>query len=445
MALQLKKFLASGVCVAIFLLVFSIQPAGGHAGLPSFITRQLDQPDPIVMEMIDQVDQAQVSQLTGNLSGAWPVMISGAPYTITSRHSLSGEPIQMAAQYLFEYYQDLGLAVTMQDFTYSDSTLYNVVAELKGSVFPERVFLITSHYDDMPALNLAPGADDNASGTVGVMLAAKILSQYDFGCTLRFINFSGEEQGLRGSSAYTHQAYCEQQDQRGVLNLDMIAWNTPQSRPEVDLHASPDVPGSTEIASLFTQVVDTYGLNLIPALPSPPTYASDHARFWAFDVPAILVIEDFSDFNPNYHSQNDTLQNVPDLAYYTEMIKASLGTLAHMGCLVEDGWGSLSGIVSDRETSHPIEGAQVFLFNPTWGYTFRAITAEDGSFAIPAPAGEHQVSADARQFSASLPLTVTLLPGETSNQNLSLTPAQERSSFLPFAGENAFAPLPGCP
>ena len=177
--------------------------------------------------MIDQVDPSHVYQLTGDLSGAWPVMIGGGLYTITTRHSLSGEPIQKAAQYLFEYYQNLGLAVSLQDFTYSNSTLSNVVAEKKGSVFPERVFLITSHYDDMPALGLAPGADDNASGTVGVMLAANILSQFDFGCTLRFVNFAAEEQGLYGSSAYTHHAHCERQDQRGVLNLDMIAWNTP--------------------------------------------------------------------------------------------------------------------------------------------------------------------------------------------------------------------------
>jgi hypothetical protein len=277
------------------------------------------------------------------------------------------------------------------------------------------------------------------------MLAARILSQYDFGCTLRFVNFAAEEQGLHGSSAYTHQAYCEQQDQRGVINLDMIAWNTPQSLPEVDLHGKSSITGSVELAELFKQVVDTYDLHLHPTLASRPTYASDHANFWAFDIPAILVSEDFSDFNPNYHSQNDSLDNIPDLAYYTEMVKASLATLAHMGCLVEDGWGRLTGVVTNNETNDPIEGAQVFLHNPIWGYTFRTATSEDGTFSLSALAGEHALEVDGLQFAPSNPLTITILPGETSSQELSLSPSREQLYLLPFVGNQTTAPLPGCP
>jgi len=395
--------------------------------------------------MIDQVAQSQVYQLTGDLSGAWPVSIGGASYTITTRHSGSGDPIHKAAQYLLEYYESLGLVVGLQDFTYKDLTLSNVVAEKAGSVFPERVFLITSHYDNMPPFGLAPGADDNASGTIGVMLAAKILTQFDFGCTLRFVNFAAEEQGLYGSSAYTHRAHCDHQDQRGVLNLDMIAWNTPSSLPEVELHANPEIPGSMEIANLFSQVVDVYKLNLTPTQPSPPTYASDHARFWAFDIPAILVIEDFSDFNPFYHSQNDSLENIPDLAYYTEMVKASLATLAHMGCLVEEGWGTVSGIVSNIDTGDPIEDAQVLLTNPTWGYTFQSITDEEGIFTLPALAGDHILTADAFQFAQSPEFTLTVFPEGTTSQDLSLKPAREQQHFLPITGDHAFVPLNGCP
>ena len=443
--MRIKRLLITGLCLAILLLGFSPGSAGNPAALPSFLTYQLDTPSPLVQEMIDQVDPSQVYQLTGDLSGAWPVSIGGDSYTITSRHSQSGDPIQKAAQYLLEYYQDLGLTAGLQDFDYKDLTLSNVVAEKTGSVFPERVFLITSHYDDMPPTGLAPGADDNASGTVGVMLAAKILSQYDFGCTLRFVNFAAEEQGLYGSSAYTHRAHCDHQEQRGVLNLDMIAWNTPNSIPEVELHANPAVPGSIEIADLFSQVVNAYELNLTPSQPSPPTYASDHARFWAFNIPAILVIEDFSDFNPFYHSQNDSLENIPDLAYYSEMVKASLATLAHMGCLVEDGWGTVSGVVSDIDTGDPIEGAQVFLTNPTWGYTFQSITDEGGHFSVSALAGEHFLNADAFQFTPSAEFAISILSGGTTSQDLSLKPAQEQLGFLPITGNLAFAPLKGCP
>lgn len=443
--MQKKRFILIGLCLGILQLGFSPGSAGSPAALPSFLTYQLDTPSPLVQEMIDQVDPSLVYQLTGDLSGAWPVMIGGDSYTITTRHSLSGEPIHKAGEYLFEYYQNLGLAVSLQDFTYSNTTLSNVVAEKTGSVFPERVFLITSHYDNMPSTGLAPGADDNASGTVGVMLAANILSQFDFGCTLRFVNFAAEEQGLYGSSAYTHRAHCARQDLRGALNLDMIAWNTPGSLPEVELHANPAIPGSTELADLFDQVVDIYDLNLKPTQPSPPTYASDHARFWAFNIPAILVIEDFSDFNPNYHSREDKLENIPDLAYYTEMVKASLASLAHMGCLVEDGWGTVSGVISNIDTGEPIQDAQVLLTNPTWGYTFQSTTSEGGEFTMPALAGNQILTADAFQFAGSPEFTITVSSGGATSVDVSLNPAQEQQHYLPITGDHAFAPLKGCP
>ena len=56
--------------------------------------------------------------------------------------------------------------------------------------------LIVAHLDDMPATGAAPGADDNASGSVGVMIASEIMRDYQFERTVRFIFFTGEEQGL---------------------------------------------------------------------------------------------------------------------------------------------------------------------------------------------------------------------------------------------------------
>ena len=73
---------------------------------------------------------------------------------------------------------------------------------------------------------IIPGADDNASGSVATLLAADILSQYQWGCTLRFAFWTGEEQGLLGSYAYAQQAYQSGENILGYLNLDMIAWNT---------------------------------------------------------------------------------------------------------------------------------------------------------------------------------------------------------------------------
>ncbi len=98
-----------------------------------------------------------------------------------------------------------------------------------------------------------------------MLVAADILSQYRWGCTLRFAFWTGEEQGLLGSAAYAQRSFSQSENIAGVLNLDMIAWNTPGSTPDIDLHARSNVPATVDLANLFTSVVVTaYDLNLVP-------------------------------------------------------------------------------------------------------------------------------------------------------------------------------------
>ena len=71
---------------------------------------------------------------------------------------------------------------------------------------------------------LAPGADDDASGAVGVLTAAEVLAPYQFQRTLRFVLFTGEEQGLCGSEIYARDAAAAGEAIVAVYNMDMIAW-----------------------------------------------------------------------------------------------------------------------------------------------------------------------------------------------------------------------------
>jgi len=440
-----ERNLLSGLLLASFLLAAPPTPAlsqtpSAHQPAGAIL---LD-PDPLVQAMIDQVDQQAIYTLTGDLSGEWPVTIADRAYTIETRYTFSGEPIQKAAAYLYEYYLGLGLGVTYQDFTFGSASLSNVVADKPGSVFAERVFLITSHYDDVPSKPPAPGADDNASGTVGVMLAAKILSEYDFGCTLRFVNFAAEEQGLAGSVHYARQAYCAGEDLRGVINLDMIAWNTPNSPPEMELHAHPSVTGSVELANLYQEVVAAYGLELNPQPGSPVMSISDHASFWRYGIPAILAIEDLDDFNPYYHTEDDRLENL-DLAFEAEMVKASLATLAHLGCLVEEGWGTLVGTATEAITGQPIAGASISLFNPAWGYTFYTASDGNGEYSLAALAGIHILTFDAVGYAPITAPNVTVIKDQTTVQDTALAPVEESVNYLALVNAGTKAPLPGCP
>ena len=282
--------------------------------------------------MIDQVTQAQVYQYVRELVGELPVWVDGEMYTITTRYTYSGIPIQKTTGYVGQRMQNLGLHVEYQ--TWGDTTYPNVIGEIPGLTNPHDIFIIGAHIDD--AKN-TPGADDNASGSVATMLAANILSQYQWGCTLRFAFWTGEEQGMEGSEAYALQAVNDNENIIAYLNLDKIAWNTIGSNPDISLFYEPSIPSSLPLAQLFAEVVSAYNLDLIPTIATG-NYASDHSSFWQYGFNSIMAIQDklTGDTNPYSHTPGDTVTHT-DPIYFTNFVKASIATFAHMSnCLVSN-------------------------------------------------------------------------------------------------------------
>jgi hypothetical protein len=295
-------------------------------------------PDPNVQTMLGQVSTDTIYTYTAQLSGVQPVIVSGAPYTITTRYTYSGTPVQKAGQFAGQHMQALGLGVDYQVWGSSGtpSTYPNVVGQITGTTNPGDIYIIGGHLDDMPSSGSAPGADDNGSGSVGTLIAADILSQYQWSCTLRFAFWTGEEQGLYGSAAYATRAKNQSQNIKGYLNMDMIAYNS--SAPnEIDLFASSSVTGSVDMMNLFADAVTAYGLNLVPTKYTNDSLGnrSDNKSFWDKGYPSILAIEDYyGDFTPYYHTANDRISTL-DMAYYTNYVKAALATFVHLsGCLI---------------------------------------------------------------------------------------------------------------
>jgi hypothetical protein len=354
--------------------------------LPASIT-----PDARIQAMINQVTLPAVSSTNGNLSGENAVIIGGSPYTLLTRYSRSDIPIQKATQYAFERLNALGLAAVYHEYDLPGSGLRrNVIAEQAGVTQPERILLITAHLDSTSGdpYNLAPGADDNASGSTAVLLAAQILSQYSFDCTLRYALFTGEEQGLIGAEAYAAQVDALGENVESVLNLDMIAYNSDAAKI-IELHTRPGNASDAALAALFSDVNAAYGLGLVPEIEPSGIQASDHAAFWQYGIPAILAIEDFEDFTPYYHTTGDTLDTL-DLDYFTRFIKAAVGTFAHMGCL-RPASGGLSGVVSEAGGG-PLAGALVEAA-PVVGMPITTLSGGAGGYALALPPGFYDVNA----------------------------------------------------
>ena len=222
--------------------------------------------------------------------------------------------------------QGFGTAWQSQLQYLPDATLNNVVATKVGTVAPDQYYIICAHYDDMPSGPIAPGADDNASGTVTVLEAARVLAEYDFQKSIRFVLFAGEEQGLVGSAHYAAQASANGDQILGVINLDMIGYDG-NNDTRMEIHAG-SMPSSQEIGNFVRGNIINWGLSLTPEyITSGSTGASDHASFWNYGYPAILMIEDFQDFTPHYHTVNDVLSTLRQ-SYFLSNAQLAIGSLA---------------------------------------------------------------------------------------------------------------------
>ncbi|MFE2618328.1 M20/M25/M40 family metallo-hydrolase [Micromonospora chalcea] len=111
------------------------------------------------------------------------------------------------------------------------TTITNVVATLHGEVTPERVYVITGHYDSratdvMDAVSDAPGADDDASGVAVVMELARVLSTRRTEATVVLAAVAAEEQGLYGSAYLASQLKAAGVDVQAMFSNDIVGSST---------------------------------------------------------------------------------------------------------------------------------------------------------------------------------------------------------------------------
>jgi hypothetical protein len=97
----------------------------------------------------------------------------------------------------------------------------NVVATLRGTADPEVQYVVGSHFDSVQE---GPGSDDNTSGTAALLEVARVLARRPQAATIRFVWFTSEESGLRGSREYVRLALEAGDRVVGALNNDMVGW-----------------------------------------------------------------------------------------------------------------------------------------------------------------------------------------------------------------------------
>jgi hypothetical protein len=291
-------------------------------------------------DIINQASIAEFQSYERVLSGVDPVP-GDPPVYLTNRYSL-GPLAPVAAQWITDQFTSWGLNATQEGWHTFHGP--NVVADLPGTTRPDDIYIICGHYDTWHEMDQthAPGCDDNGSGTSAVLTAAHILSQYQFEGTLRFIAFSGEEEGLLGSAAYVGTHYGE--NFVATINLDMFlhpGWDNVDPDPDYDLDIGVNGPSTwlgQYVFDKFTQYTsidvelwnDTYG-------------NSDHGSFWAYDYSAIRFAEHttpenwYEHTNDAYHQITDTFDNPDyDWDFAVQTVRGGMAGLAGLAGLVPE-------------------------------------------------------------------------------------------------------------
>ena len=312
--------------------------------------------DPCVTEMLSEAKQYRWMHWISALSGAVPIRTEQGLARIQTRSSLVlFEPdfTPSAFDYLITELEKLGFVkeedfhIHTYNFPYGDRYPHrnwkNIILTFPGQdpiLKNERVLLV-AHFDSTSEqeYTLAPGADDNASGTAGLLEAAALLRHYRFERTIHLVWFSGEEKSRVGSDYFVKDYADWLPEIVGVINLDMFAFDRDNDRC-FEIHAG-TLPGSHDIGNCFGTVIDEYNLDLTyDFIDDDTSYIfSDHYYFWKNDVPAVMILENSfyqagktcgtSDWNPGYHTISDTVINInADTGF--SIVKAVIGTIAHL-------------------------------------------------------------------------------------------------------------------
>jgi hypothetical protein len=264
---------------------------------------------------------------------------------------------QNASHYIYEQFENMGMQVRYQNWTAKINksnpslvTSQNVEATQQGSdPNYDDMILFNAHYDTVTD---SVGANDDGSGTVAVLAAAYVLSQYSFKRTMKFVTFSGEEQGLFGSDAYVRELYDQQTPVLVEFNADGIGRaSNAESARKIRLSSTEDTGWITDIMQNMTK---EYGLNFnITTFWNVNRYLpfgfSDYYPFARFGYESISVWE--SDGDPNYHSPADNISNI-NLSYLANTTRHIAATMA---------------ILADTEVEVP----QVYIANPRAGKIIR--------------------------------------------------------------------------
>jgi hypothetical protein len=220
-------------------------------------------------------------------------------------------------------------AAQMQEYSFTNgaTTCKNLVVTKVGTLYPNTFIILCGHYDTIAG----KGTNDNGSGVVTIFEVARLLRNIPTEYSIKFINFSGEEDGLIGSQHFVSTVVngtTPKMDIRLVFNIDEVGGRADMINDTITCERDTGSPTSNNAASnMFTNqlitCVDLYSpLNTFLSY----AYASDYMPFEDNNE----IITGFFEKNetPHRHTATDLLINM-DPVYVYNIAKAATGAMLH--------------------------------------------------------------------------------------------------------------------
>ncbi|WP_347217757.1 M20/M25/M40 family metallo-hydrolase [Chryseobacterium sp.] len=204
----------------------------------------------------------------------------------------------------------------------------NLIITKTGTVYPDKYVIICGHYDTI----YGPGVSDNGSGTSILLEAARILQNIPTEYSIKFIHFSGEEQGLKGSYHYAdnvaYQGSLKKLDIKLVFNIDQVGGQLGNNNNTIICEKDiSGMSGNNAASATITQELATCTGLYSPLQTSiSNAYSSDYIPFENKGY----TITGFYEYirSENEHSTDDTFANI-DPVYVFNVGKAAVGALQH--------------------------------------------------------------------------------------------------------------------
>jgi hypothetical protein len=265
---------------------------------------------------------------------------------VRPRNSSHPENLDRAAAYIANHFEHAHGETALQTFTARRRPYANVIGHW-GPRDPRLPLLVVgAHYDSFGDTGALPGADDNASGTAGLLELARLLGSQKLALPVALVAFTTEEPPFfgsdqMGSAIHANSLVADRRNVRGMICLEMIGYfSNEQAWPNAlfaMLYPSRgDFVGvvggwhDRQLARLVKRAIA--GAGPLPAVsftgPRETSDASDQRNYWSRGWSAVMVTDTAFLRNPNYHTARDTA-NTLDYERMAHVIDGVLNAVLH--------------------------------------------------------------------------------------------------------------------